>query len=62
MYFENKKYMPCQTNNKLSKSEFSNFSIKTNADQSPVKDVNDHEHIQWLTNMVVSLCVCLLYF
>lgn len=23
-----------------------NFSIKTNADQSPVKDVNDHEHIQ----------------
>lgn len=54
--------MPCQTNNKLSKSEFSDFSIKTNADQSPVKDVNDHEHIQWLTNMVVSLCVCLLYF
>lgn len=38
--------MPCQTTNKLSKSEFSNFSIKTNADQSPVKDVNDHEHIQ----------------
>lgn len=49
--------MPCQTNNKLSKSEFSNFSIKTNVDQSPVKDVNDHEHIQWSHG---GIFVCLL--